>query len=281
MRRPVVALLVLTAIIVPAAGALAAPPRQASGSIGIRLIDLPADSSANPLAHTYIVDRLLPGATIRRQVEIINSTHAKAKVAIYPAAASLRHGKFGFAPSRTKNELSSWTSVSRTVLNLPAGSKTLDTLTINVPKKASSGERYAVIWAEVSAPATGGVRLVNRVGIRMYLSIGPGGAPAAKFVIGRLTTKLSSTGQPLVVASIRNSGTRTIGISGTLTLTNGPGGVRTGPIRATLATALSPGESRPIVVRLDRHLPRGTWRAQLQLNSGPTQRVAVATIRLR
>ena len=230
------------------------------------------------MRHTYIVDRLAPGTSIHRRVEIINGTSARANVAVYPAAASLRYGKFGFAVSRTKNELSNWTSVSRTVLHMPAGTKAFETLTITVPKKASPGERYAVIWAEVSAPATRGVRLVNRVGVRMYVSIGSGGAPAPKFVIGRLTAKRSSTGQPLVVANVHNSGRRTIGISGDLTLTNGPGGVRAGPFPVTLG-ALSPGESRALIVRLGKHFPRGTWRAHLQLSSGPTHRVAIATIR--
>jgi hypothetical protein len=46
----------------------------------------------NPLARTYIADRVSPGMTIRRQVEIINTTHARADVAVYAAAASLREG---------------------------------------------------------------------------------------------------------------------------------------------------------------------------------------------
>ena len=51
---------------------------------------------------------------------------------------------------------------------------------IDVPVDASAGERYAVVWAEVSAPASaaGGVTLVNRVGVRVYLSVAPGGAVA-------------------------------------------------------------------------------------------------------
>ncbi len=84
------------------------------------------------------------------------------------------------------------------------------------------------MWAEVSAaaPAGGGVTLVNRVGVRMYLSIGPGGAGHASFVIGSPTPRRSGSGEPLVVANVRNTGKRTLSIGGTLMLSGGPGGLQ-------------------------------------------------------
>ena len=281
MRGRLTALSVLAGMIVPA-GALATPvpqPTAGSGGIGIRLVDVPADSP-DPLARSYIVDRLAPGTSIRRRVEIINTTRATATVAVYPAAASLRRGSFGFAPSRSRNELSSWTSVSRDVVRLLPGTEAFETVTINVPKETSSGERYAVIWAKVSAlaPGAGGVTLVNRVGVRMYVSVGPGGAPPSNFVIGSLTAARSTTGAPLVVTRIRNSGRRPIDISGDLTLSEGPGGLRAGPFTVEVGAALAPGESEPATVQLDTRLPRGPWHARITLRSGLLERTAVATI---
>jgi len=249
-----------------------------SGGIGIRLIGLPADSHNDPLASSYVVNRVAPGSSIRRRIEISNSTRSTVSVAVYPAAASLRQGEFMFAPSHSRDELSSWTSVSRGVVHLPPGTRASETVTIRVPKDASSGERYAVIWAEVSTPGSRGVRLANRVGIRMYLSVGPGGAPRSNFVIGSLTAGRSASGQPLVVARILNSGQRTIAISGTLTLSNGPGGVRAGPFPVKLGAPLAPGSSRALSVRLDKRLPSGPWRAEMRLRGRLSQRVAVATI---
>jgi hypothetical protein len=155
-----------------------------------------------------------------------------------------------------------------------------ETVTIKVPKSASSGERYAVIWAAVSgpAPAGGGVTLVNRVGVRMYLSIGPGGAAHASFVIGSLTGQRSGSGEPLVVADVRNTGKRTLSIGGMLTLSDGPGGLRAGPFPVKLAAPVAPGMSESAAVALDGSLPRGPWRAEVELNSGFIQRSAVATI---
>jgi hypothetical protein len=163
---------------------------------------------------------------------------------------------------------------------LPPGTNAFETVTIKVPKLASSGERYAVVWAEVSAPtsAARGVKLVNRVGVRMYVSIGPGGAPSANFAIGALSAKRLATGVPLVVASVYNSGGRTLDINGTLTLSNGPGGLRAGPFVVTLGATLAPGHSEPATVALDKRLPRGPWRVHLRLTSGFIVRSAAATI---
>ncbi len=229
-----VVLSALAATIASPSNALAARPHQrvaSSGGIGIRLADAPADARNNPLARSYIVSRAAPGTRIRRRIEIINSTRSTADVALYTAAASHRRGGFAFAPGRSRNELSGWTSVNQNVMHMQPGASAFETVTIKVPKRASAGERYAVVWAQVSAPApkAGGVTLVNRVGIRMYFSIGPGGAPPASFAIGALTAQRSATGEPLVVATIHNSGKRTLDIGGSLTLSAGPGGLRAGP----------------------------------------------------
>jgi hypothetical protein len=277
VRGRLIALSLLAGIILPASSPLAAP--APSGGIGIRLIALPAATRTDPRARFYIVDRLAPGKSIQRRIEIINSTRSTANVVVYPAAASLRRGQFAFSPGHDRNELSSWTSVSRRVLRVPARTQISDTVTIRVPKNAAAGERYAVIWAEASSPAKRGVRLVNRVGIRIYLSIGVGGALPTYFAIGSLTTQRSATGQPLVVATVQNRGRGTIDISGELTLTNGPGGIRAGPFAVTPMANLAPGYSARLTVRLNKQLPVGPWRAQLRLRSGLIQHVAAATIR--
>jgi hypothetical protein len=279
--RRLIVLSLLAGIIIPASSALAALSWSTadSGGIGIRIVDVPPAAARNdPLALSYIVNRLAPGRSVRRRIEVSNSTASTAAVAVYSAAAGLHQGEFVFGPRHGKNELSSWTSVSREVVRLQSGTKAFETVTIRVPKDASSGERYAVIWAEVSTSGSGGVKLANRVGIRMYVSIGPGGAPPSNFVIGKLSARRSASGQPLVVARIHNSGQRTIAITGNLTLSNGPGGVRAGPFPVRLALPLAPRSSRSVTVRFDKRLPLGPWRAQIRLKGRSIERVAVATI---
>ena len=226
-----VAVLAGAAAIVPMSSAFASPPGRSPavpGSVGIRLVAVAGASPRNPLASSYVVERLAPGSRLTRQVEIDNDTDRSVDVSVYPAAASVVRGSFVFASGRSGNDLSSWTSVSQDVVRLARGSEAFDTLTINVPSSASSGERYAVLWAEVSAPPAGGITLVNRVGVRMYLSIGPGGAPPSNFAVGSLTAERSATGGSVVVAHVHNSGQGTLDLSGTLMLTDGPDGLPPG-----------------------------------------------------
>jgi hypothetical protein len=283
VRRRLIAMLLVVGAgtLVPASIAFAAPPNPASslGSVGIRLVALPGASPYGPLGSSYVVDRLSPGASLSRSVEIDNHTRSIVDVSVYPASASIVRGGFAFAAGHAGNELSSWTSVSDHLLRLASGTETIDTLLIRVPMTASSGEHYAVLWAEVSAhPAAGGVTLVNRVGIRIYLSVGPGGGPQSSFTIGPLTAGRSTSGEPLVLAKVHNLGQGTIEISGNLALSDGPDGLRAGPFATPHGTIITPSVSEQLIVQLDSDLPRGPWRADLSLTSGDLQHSAVATI---
>lgn len=266
------------ALLASVAAAATPMAAAAAGGIGVRLLAPPGDASANPLAHSYLVGVVAPGTSIRRRVEVDNSTRQTVNVAVYSGAASIRRGLFAFASGRRRNDLARWTSVSSPLLHLSPGGKALVTLTVNVPLIASSGEHYAVVWAELAAPANGGVRLVNRVGVRLYVTVGPGGTAPANFTIGRLSAARSAGGAPLVRATLRNNGPRTLLVGGKLTLSNGPGGSNAGPFPATLLGALSPGGTAEVRVQLDPRLPRGPWTAHLRLHSGPLERVAAARL---
>lgn len=283
MRLPLI-ISVLAGAIVAVPGALASTPTEhvaVPAGFGIQLLSTAAETLANPLARTYIAEGLAPGTRLSRRVEISNTTSSTAVVAVYPAAASFDHGIFAFAPGRSQNEISRWTAVSDSVLRVQPHGTALDTVTITVPEQASAGEQYAVVWAQMSAPAQGrgGVTLVNRVGVRMYVSIGHGGLPVASFAVGSLSGQRSSTGRPVVLARIRNSGQRTLAISGELTLSDGPGGLRAGPYPVKLRAVLAPGDSEPLTVSLDKVLPAGPWHAEIRLSSGPLRETNEATIR--
>ena len=281
MRR----LLVLIAGVLAISGAApvaahAAQPAPLPPSVGIRLVDIPTASAADPRAHQYIVDHLIPGTTITRRVEVANNTPTPQVVQLYAGAASIANGTFLFAAGRTANDLSSWTTVNPPTVSPGPGAKALATVTIAVPPNATSGERYGVVWAQLAAavPSGGGVTAVNRVGVRMYLSVGPGGDPPTDFTITALEARRAVTGNPQLAATVRNTGGRAIDLSGNLQLANGPGGLSAGPFAAKLGTTLAPGQVEPVFVALDRAIPNGPWDAHLVLQSGTTQRDATARI---
>jgi hypothetical protein len=259
----------------PVAGARAATV----GSMGVQLLDVPRAAQNDPRARLYIVDRLHPGTIIHRRIEVSNTTSSPVHIVMYAAAATISQGAFVGAAAHTPNELTTWTSVLPAASEVPPGGHAIATVTIAVPPNAPGGEQYGVVWAETRSPAPGGgITQVSRVGIRLYLSIGPGGAPASNFTINSLTGKRSPDGQPVVVASVHNSGGRALDMSGTLQLSSGPGGLSAGPFAANLGTTLAIGATEPITIMLDKQIPDGPWHALVILRSGLLQRSARATI---
>jgi hypothetical protein len=254
-----------------------AQARAAGGGIGVRLLDVPSKASLDPRARIYIIDHLAPGTVIRRRIEIANTTASGARVALYPAAASLGKGSFRAAAGRARNELSTWTRVTPATADVAAGKPIKAVVTIAVPSDAAPGERYGAVWAEVRSP-DGQITQVNRVGIRMYLSVGPGGPPAAGFKINTVTATRARDGRPAVIASVHNTGGRALDISGTLRLGAGPGGLKAGPFPAQLGTTLAIGATEPVTIPLDSRLPAGPWKARVDLHSGLVERHAQATI---
>ena len=142
------------------------------------------------------------------------------------------------------------------------------------------GEQYGVVWAEAGSPplAAGGITQVSRVGIRLYLSVGSGNAPAANFTIDSLTAERSPDGQPTVLAAVHNTGGRALDLSGTLQLFGGPAGLSAGPFPADLGTTVAVGGTKPVTIVLDQALPAGPWDAKITLRSGLLENSAQATI---
>jgi hypothetical protein len=276
----VLALVVASAASVACATGASASSTTPSNSLGIRLIPISGAGVNDTLAKSYIVERLAPGATTNREVEIENDSPGEMNISVYAGAARVSDGSFAFTPRGTTNDLTTWTSIEQGTIHLAPHTKALDTVTIVVPRTATTGERYAVVWAEVTGtPAPhSSVTLVNRVGIRIYLSVGAGGDPPAHFSMSSLRATRSSAGEPSITSSVRNTGLTTLELGGHLTLTGGPDGLRDGPIGVSLTNTLAPGASAPVVVTLDTALPRGPWRATLVLSSGSVTHSVTATI---
>lgn len=276
MRRLVVAVM---------AGALALSgvtpsSAQTPQTVGIRIVDAPTNRTDDPRAREYIVDHLAPGSTIERRVEVSNDTGKPQVIQLYAGAATIANGSVVFGDGHAANDLTSWTTIDPPMVSPASGAKALATVKIAVPANTSPGERYAVAWAELppATPSGGGATAVNRVGVRIYLSVGPGGEPASDFSITTFEARRAADGSPLLAATVSNTGGRAIDLSGELRLTNGPGGLSAGPFPAKLGTTLGLGQSEAVLVPLDPAIPRGPWDARIVLRSGTTEREATASV---
>jgi len=274
--------LAISAALLASAGALtpalAAPVVAPTGSIGIQLLDAPTSARADPRGHMYIVDQLHNGSVITRHVRVRNSTNKPAAVSLYAAAASISGGTFGFAAGTTANDLTSWTTLTPHATTLAPGRAMDATVRIAVPVHVTSGERYAVVWAQVaSAAAPGTTREINRAGVRMYIDIA-GNVESSNFAIEQITGSRDAAGIPRITVGIRNTGKRAVDISGTIGLSNGPGGLQTGLIRTDSTVTLAPGQSATTTAEFDQRLLPGPWHATVALASGLISRQATATV---
>jgi len=279
-------LVVVAAVLAAATSALTRPALAAAGpgpaSFGIRLVDVPSDEAGNPRALRYIIDHLHPGITIHRRVLVENLGPAAARITVYPDAATISGGSFTGDAGETRSDLTTWITTNEHTVALGPHANTMVTVTIRVPRDASSGERYGVIWAQETSRLRyrSGLAIteINRVGIRIYLSVGPGGAPPSNFVVTSLTATRSAHGQPVVITHIHNTGGRALDIGGYLKLSGGPGGLTAGPYKINDNITIAPGQSEPIETVLSQRLPNGPWLAQVDLVSGLTERRAEAAV---
>jgi len=271
--------------LIPAAGSLAAakpPTRPSLQRFGVRLVDVPVSEMGNPRARRYIVDDLPAGTVIHRRILVLNQGMRRARFTVYPDAALISHGLFAGDAGATPNELTSWISVQNPALTLGPYASVMDMITIRVPREATRGEHYGVIWVQQVAHAQAangyGITEVGRVGIRVYLAVGRGGAPPTTFAITSITGHRSASGQSFILAHVHNTGGRAVDLNGTASLTGGPGNVSAGSFPAQQIVTLAPGQSGNLTFAPDRHLSTGPWKVKVALVSGFTTSIASAAI---
>jgi hypothetical protein len=259
-----------------------AAPTVGAGGVGIQLMEGPKNRETDPRAHRSIVDHLAPGTTIHRKVQVVNSSRERQRVEVYPEAATLDKDKFVFGGNGAANELTSWISLDKGTVDLEPGAKAVVEATVSVPRAASAGERYGVIWASVGSavPQSGGVvvRMATRTGIRIYLDIGPGGEPRSDFTIDELTPARSTAGDPSLVIAVTNTGGRALDMTGSAELSDGPAGLRAGPFPVTDTVTLGLEATGTVIVQFPRALPNGPWKVELTLKSGLVSHSVTAEI---
>lgn len=266
-------LLVAALLLAPtAAFAASAAPSPCPRGIGIGLVEVPRGTK-DPRAQEYVIDHVKPGARFSRRFQVCNGNSDPVTVLLYPGAATLAGGSFRIEAGHATNELTSWISIEPTSLSLRPGERGFARASFVVSPQAEAGERYAVLLAELPAkPGTAGIPLGSRVGVRVYLDVGPGGAAKSDFAVDSLQASRTVDGKGEVTAQVHNTGKRALDFTGSLSLRDGPGGQTGGPYAARLGTTLAPGETEPVTVAIDSAVADGPWTAQLSLRSGLLER---------
>lgn len=250
---------------------------------GVRLVDVPVSEARNPRAYGYIIDYVPTGTVIHRRILIVNDESRTERFSVYPDAAHIARGLFVGDAGATRNELTTWITLQHKAVTLAPGASAMDRVTIKVPRRATRGEHYGVIWVQQTAKSGKnrgfGITEISRVGIRVYLAVGRGGVPPTRFDIDSITGRRLPSGQLVITAHVANTGGRAIDLNGSARLTNGPGHTRSGPFLAQKIVTLAPGQSWNVTFAAPRSLPSGSWRAIVSLASGLTTAGGTAAVR--
>ena len=250
---------------------------QDEGTIGIGLLEAPADQADDPRAQTYVVDQLEPGDVIERRIQVANTTAEAVTVDLYAAASSIEDGQWKPLDGRAENPLSRWTTVTPGQVEVPSDGTAEATLRVEVPADAPGGEHYAVVWAQPPSASAGGVTVINRVGVRMYVYVGAEAA-GTDFVIASATATTSSDGARELAVDIDNVGDRAVDVTGAVELTDGPGSTSAGPFEVPAATTLEPASSGTVAIPIPEEIPAGPWTAEVTLRSGTVERTATFAV---
>ncbi|MBD8506885.1 hypothetical protein HT102_10330 [Hoyosella sp. G463] len=277
--------LVIAAALLAPVSAVHAQPAPEPGPIddpglGIRLMEVPLHLQDDPRAQVYVIDNIEAGDSFDRRLEISNRTGTTQDVDLYVGAADVdAQDGFKVADGAGANELTEWTELDTSEVTLEDRENAEIVLSVDVPEGTEDGERYGVVWAEMTSgePDEGGAVVVNRVGVRIYLAIGDSDALPADFAITGMTPRRTAEGVAELVVDIDNTGGRAVDITGSLDLTEGPGGIRLDTVRSNQVTVPA-GEPGQAVFALSETLPNGPWQANVTLASGLLERTTSAQV---
>lgn len=195
---------------------------------------------------------------MEREVIVSNDTTDAQRPQVYVGDATIDDS--GFVPADGQGEVASWSEVNPSIVELDPGERQTATVTIEVPDSVTNGERYGVVW--VQPPAGGGdIQQVNRVGVRIYLTVSGGADPEAEAVTDLVITSMTAdtlpAGDRQARAAVTNTGERAIDLVGVLELLDGPGGLRAGPFPTDEVTTVAIGGSALVSLTISSEVPPG------------------------
>lgn len=273
MRRTVLAVL-LTAAAFGSSALPADAQSQPTGEFSLRPVR-PATAPARD--RSYVVRTVRPGVELTDRLEAVNLTGAPLDLSL--AAVDSVVGPDGsFAPGTERTAEGAWLEVTPAQVRIPARGTAPVELRIRVPADAAPGDHIATVVAQkAGAPSGGGVQFVQRVGVRVYLTVErrQGGVGARSFEL-RALRWVGAPKARAFEAEVVNNGDLLVEPLGTLTLRRGDLGADTDvPVLGTVPA----GEARALRLTVPGELEPGRYEAHLRLRDvqgGPEQEQRVS-----
>jgi hypothetical protein len=206
-----------------------------------------------------------PGEELTDRLEAVNLTDAPLELDIAAVDATVSPDG-SFAPGTRREAAGAWLEASPTRVRVPARRTTPVDVRIRVPADAAAGDHLAAFVAQKAGPAPsgGGVHVVQRVGVRVYLTVvRPDGGPTpARSFEFRALRWVGAPAARAFEAEVANTGNLLVEPLGTLVL--GRGDLRTDADVPVLGI-VPVGETRSLRFSVPGELEPGTYEARMRL----------------
>ena len=209
---------------------------------------------------SYVVRTVAPGTGFDDRLEARNLTDGPIDLVVEPVDAAVTPDG-SFAPGTTSTAEGGWLRVTPSRLRVPARDSVRVALRVDVPADATPGDHIAaVVVRKAEAPSSSGVQVVNRVGVRVYLTVTPPAAPTPRraFEFRALRWK----GARNFEADVANVGDLLVEPLGTLTIARGDFDTT---VDVPVLGTVPPGAVTALPVRTTGELEPGTYDARLRL----------------
>jgi hypothetical protein len=265
--RRIVALFAVLAV------GLVAPGEQAraaeNGEFSLRPVR-PVDTPERE--RSYVVRELAAGTGFDDALEARNLSDRALDLVVEPVDAAVTDDG-SFAPGTTTTAEGGWLRVTPNRLRVPARGSVRVALRVDVPRHAAPGDHVAaVVVRKAKAPDGTGVQVVNRVGVRVYLTVtapagGVAAAPRRAFELRALRWVADRNFE----ADVANVGNLLVEPLGTLTIARGDFGTT---VDVPVLGTVRPSAVATLPVRTAGKLEPGRYEARLRLRlvqGGPEQ----------
>lgn len=224
--------------------------------------DRPASAEARD--RSYVVRTVQPGDEFTDRLLAVNLTDAPLELDVAPVDATIT-ADGQFAPGATAEADGRWVAVAPNRVRVPArGTMPVD-VRIRVPADAAAGDHIAAVVAQKAGGPTGSgnVRLVQRVGVRVYLTVQSSGESSRTGGLVRsFEIKDLRWTHGTFEIDVQNTGDLLVEPLGTLTISRGGLDATTDvPVLGTVP----PHELRTFKVPSPRQLEPGNYDARIRL----------------
>jgi len=177
-----------------------------------------------------------------------------------------------------KSDLASWFEINYPITLKPQESKNIPFI-LRIPKDASPGGHFAVIWWSAAVPGAGQVSIVTRAGILVYLRVSGDIKEEAKILQFNTDKKIYWNPPVIFSINLENSGTVYLKPKGEITIKNLFGSTKVIINVNTKDLSILPQSKKTIIEQWDfSGFVLGPYRVRMNLVYGETQKQIQKTL---